>query len=311
MNVPSGFASACLSGKFVITAEIGPPKGTDLSNVRAGADLLKNRVDGLNVTDNQSAVMRLAPLAAAHEINRLGGEAICQFTCRDRNRLALQSDLLAAHVLGIRNILCLTGDHPAVGDHPEAKPVYDFDSVHLLQCARGLNQGRDWNGAELSGATDFFLGAVVTPGADPLPPQLMKFGKKIEAGAEFFQTQAVYDIDCFARFMEEARRIAGGAEVKILAGLLVLTGIGMARYVNASVPGITIPDDLLQEMAAAPKGEAALKGAEICARHIRFLREEGICDGVHIMAVGRPDLVPRVLDLAEVGSGVPPVAERG
>lgn len=294
------FKAACLSGRFVITSEIGPPKGTDIEAMVADIDLLKGRVDGLNVTDNQSAVMRLGPLAVAHEIIERGGEAIYQATCRDRNRLALQSDLLAAHVLGIRNVLCLTGDHPYVGDHPQAKPVYDFDSVHLIQCARRLNEGVDWNGSELHGATEFFIGAVVAPDADPLMPQLFKLAKKVEAGADFFQTQAVYDMKRFADFMVQVRATTAGTHVKVLAGLLVLTGVGMARYMNASVPGIIVPDSLVQELADAPRGEAALVGADICARHLRFLRDEGICDGVHLMALGRADLVPRILDMAGV-----------
>lgn len=294
------FKAACMSGRFVVTSEIGPPKGTDIEAMTADIELLKGRVSGLNVTDNQSAVMRLGPTAVAHEIIERGGEAIYQLTCRDRNRLALQSDLLSAHVLGVRNVLCLTGDHPSIGDHPQAKPVYDFDSVHLIQCAQRLNEGVDWNGAELQGATDLYVGAVVAPDADPVRPQLFKFAKKVEAGADFFQTQAVYDMDRFAEFMAAARDITAGTDVKVLAGLLVLSGVGMARYMNASVPGITVPDPLVKELAEAAKGEAALVGAEICARHIRFLRDEGICDGVHVMALGRADLVPRILDAAGI-----------
>lgn len=292
------FKAACMSGDFVVTAEIGPPKGTDISAMVADIELLKDRVAALNVTDNQSAVMRMGPLSAAHQVIERGGEAIYQLTCRDRNRLALQSDLLSAHVLGVRNLLCLTGDHPCIGDHPQAKPVYDFDSVHLIQCAQGLNEGFDWNGAGLEGATDFFIGAVVAPDADPIRPQLFKFAKKVEAGAEFFQTQAVYDMQRFADFMTAARKMTAGTRVTVLAGMLLLAGAGMARYLNASVPGIVVPEALVRELEEAPKGEAALVGAAICARHIRFLRDEGICDGVHIMALGRVDLVPRILDMA-------------
>ena len=169
-------------------------------------DLLKDKVDGLNVTDNQSAVMRLGSLAVSGEIVRRGGDPIFQTTCRDRNRLGLQSDLLSAAFLGITNVLCLTGDHPVVGDHKQAKGVFDFDSVHLIQCCKKMNEGNDWAGNELDGATDFFVGAVVTPEADPLEPQMYKFARKVEAGADFFQTQAVYDMDNFQRFMEQAGR---------------------------------------------------------------------------------------------------------
>ena len=205
-------------------------------------DMLKDKVDGLNVTDNQSAVMRLGSLAVSGEIVRRGGDPIFQTTCRDRNRLGLQSDLLSAAFMGITNVLCLTGDHPVVGDHKQAKGVFDFDSVHLIQCCKKMNAGHDWAGNELDGGTDFFVGAVVTPESDPIEPQMYKFARKVEAGADFFQTQAVYDMDNFQRFMEEAREITAGTNVKIMAGLVVLTGVGMAKYMNRAVPGIFVPD---------------------------------------------------------------------
>ncbi len=206
----STYREACASGRFVVSGEIGPPKGTNVGAMLNHIDLLKDRVDGLNVTDNQSSVMRLGSLAVSHEIVSRGGDAIFQMTCRDRNRLALQSDLLSAAFLGITSVLCLTGDHPSVGDHKEAKSVFDFDSVHLIQCCHKMNEGHDWAGNDLDGATDFFVGAVVTPEADPLEPQLYKFARKVEAGAQFFQTQAVYDMDNFQRFMEDARTMTEG-----------------------------------------------------------------------------------------------------
>ncbi|MCX8032787.1 MAG: methylenetetrahydrofolate reductase [Thermoleophilia bacterium] len=292
------YRDACNSGKFVVSAEIGPPKGTNVGPMLHHIDLLKDKVDGLNVTDNQSAVMRMGSLAVSGEIVRRGGDPIFQATCRDRNRLALQSDLLSAAFLGITNVLCLTGDHPVVGDHKEAKGVFDFDSVHLIQCCRRLNEGFDWAGNELDGKTDFFIGAVVTPEADPLEPQLYKFAQKVEAGADFFQTQAVYDMDNFQRFMEKAREITQGTNVKIMAGLVVLTSLGMAKYMNRAVPGIFVPDSLLEEMASVPKEEALRKGMEIAARHIRFLRENQVCDGVHIMAIGKEEIVPEILRMA-------------
>ncbi|HPP53896.1 MAG TPA: methylenetetrahydrofolate reductase, partial [Thermoguttaceae bacterium] len=217
---------------FVVTAEIGPPKGTDVSRLVHHIELLRDRVDALNVTDNQSSVMRVSSLAACRLIVEHGGEPILQLTCRDRNRLALQSELLSAWVLGVRNVLCLTGDYVTVGDHPEAKPVFDLDSVQLLQTVQYLNQGRDLAGNNLEGATDFLAGSVVTPEADPLEPQLVKFAKKVRAGARFFQTQAVYDLDRFRRFMEQARRLLAQNQmgpVKILAGIVLLTSAKMAR----------------------------------------------------------------------------------
>jgi methylenetetrahydrofolate reductase (NADPH) len=292
------YREACESGRFVVSGEIGPPKGTSVDTMLHHIDLLKDMVDGLNVTDNQSAVMRLGSMAVSHEVVARGGDAIYQMTCRDRNRLALQNDLLSAHFLGLRNVLALTGDHVSVGDHKDAKEVYDFESVQLIQCIKRMNEGFDWAGNELEGATDFYIGAVVTPESDPIEPQKLKFEKKVEAGAQFFQTQAVYDMDNFQRFMEYARTVTEGKDVKMMAGLVVLTSVGMAKYMNKFVPGVFVPDDLLEEMASVPKEDAVKKGMEICARHIRFCIDNDICDGVHVMAIGKEEIVPEILQMA-------------
>jgi 5,10-methylenetetrahydrofolate reductase len=292
------YREACQSGNFVFSGEIGPPKGTKVDTMLHHIDMLKDLVHGMNVTDNQSAVMRLGSMAVAHEIVTRGGDAIYQLTCRDRNRLALQNDLLSAHFLGLRNVLCLTGDHVSVGDHKDAKEVYDFESVQLIQCIKRMNEGYDWAGNELEGATDFYIGAIVTPEADPIAPQKLKFEKKVAAGAEFFQTQAVYDMDNFQRFMEYAQPIIDQTGAKMMAGLVVLTSLGMAKYMNKFVPGIFVPEDLLEEMGSVPKEDAMKKGMEICARHIAFLKENKICDGVHIMAIGKEEIVPEILQMA-------------
>lgn len=292
------YREACESGKFVVSGEIGPPKGTDVDTMLHHIDLLKDMVDALNVTDNQSAVMRLGSMAVSHEIVSKGGDAIFQMTCRDRNRLALENDLLSAHFLGIRNVLCLTGDHVSVGDHKEAKEVYDFESVQLIQCVKRMNEGYDWAGNELAGATDFYIGAVVTPESDPIEPQKLKYEKKIAAGAQFFQTQAVYDMENFQRFAEYSRGVTEGTDVKLMAGLVVLTSVGMAKYMNKFVPGVFVPDVLLEEMASVPKEEAVHKGMEICARHIRFCMDNKVCDGVHVMAIGKEEIVPDILRMA-------------
>jgi methylenetetrahydrofolate reductase (NADPH) len=297
------YREACKNGSFVVSGEIGPPKGTNVQTMLHHIDLLKDKVHGLNVTDNQSAVMRMGSLAVSGEIVRRGGDPVFQTTCRDRNRLGLQSDLLSAAFLGIESVLCLTGDHPVVGDHKQAKGVFDFDSVHLIQCCKKMNEGKDWEGNELDGKTDFFVGAVVTPESDPLEPQLYKFARKVEAGADFFQTQAVYDMDNFERFMVRAREITAGTQIKIMAGLVVLTGVGMAKYMNRAVPGIFVPDALLDELAAVPKEEAMHKGMEIAARHIRHLRDNKLCDGVHIMAIGKEEIVPEILEMAGLTGG--------
>lgn len=293
--MPRPFKEALNSGKFVVTSEVGPPKGTNLERMIHHIELLKEKVDGINVTDHQSSVMRFPSLGGALIIKEKGGEPILQMTCRDRNRLALQADLMFAYSRGIRNVLCLTGDAVVVGDHKEAKGVFDLDSCQLLAAIRSMEKGKDLGGNDLDGAVEFCAGAIVTPEARPIEPQLMKFEKKVKAGAEFIQSQAVYDLDNFRRFMDYARRF----KVKILAGIILLTSWRMAIFMNKNVPGVFVPDSLIEEMKSAPKGEAIRKGIEIAARKIRLIREESICDGVHIMAIGREEVVPDIL--AEAG----------
>ncbi len=285
------FRDALNSGKFVVTAEVGPPKGTDIKEMLHHIELLKGKVDALNVTDNQSAVMRICSMAVCKLALEHGVEPILQMTCRDRNRIGLQSDLLGASVLGVKNVLCMTGDHVLAGDHKGAKPVYDLESVQLLNVVSGLNTGKDMSGNDLKGSTDYFQGAVVTPEANPIEPQLMKFDKKIKAGAKFFQTQAIYDIEKFKEFMKHARKFP----VKVLAGFVVLKSVGMAKFLNNNVPGIRVPEELIEELKAAGKEKALDTGMNITARHIRQLKDEKICDGVHIMAIGMEDKVPEIM----------------
>ena len=242
------FKEKIQSGKFLLTSEIGPPKGIETKKILEDAQLIRGRVDGINVTDLQSSVMRLGSLAVCHLLKQAGFEPIFQMTCRDRNRLALQSDLLSAAALGIENVLALTGDHTTLGDHPEAKPVFDLDSVQLLQVAKGLQSGVDMKGNKLDGTfPKFCLGAVVNPGADPPEPQIMKMEKKIEVGAEFFQTQAVYDIKTFENFLSKIKHL----KVPVMAGIVLLKSAGMARYMNKNVAGVFVPDDLIKEMEEA------------------------------------------------------------
>ena len=292
----SRFHKALESGKFVVTAEVGPPKGVDIEEMKHHIELLKDKVDGLNVTDNQSSVMRISTLPVCRLIQEAGGEPILQMTCRDKNRIALQAELLGAYILGITNVLCLTGDYVTVGDHIDAKPVFDLDSALLLKAIKGLEEGKDFAGNELTGEArpTFCKGAIVTPEANPIEPQLLKFEKKIKAGAEFIQTQAIYDLNNFKKFMEYARKF----NVKIMAGIVLLVSAGMAKYMNANVPGIFVPKDLIDEMASAEKGKALAKGIEIAGRMIKTLKDENICDGVHIMAIGKEDKVPDILEAA-------------
>ncbi|HDR13984.1 MAG TPA: 5,10-methylenetetrahydrofolate reductase [Desulfobacteraceae bacterium] len=288
----SAFKKALESGRFVVTSEVAPPKGTNLEEMARNVELLKDKVDALNLTDHQSSVMRFPSLGGSLLVKEMGGEPILQMTCRDRNRLALQADLMFASSRGINNVLCLTGDSVMLGDHKEAKGVFDLDSSQLLAVVRTMERGKDLSGGELNGRVRFCAGAIVTPEADPIEPQLIKFEKKIEAGAEFIQTQAVYDLDNFKRFMDYARRF----NVKILAGIILLTSAAMARFMNKNVAGVFVPQSLIDEMAAVPKGGALKKGVEIAGRMISRIKEERICDGVHIMAIGREEMVPEIIE---------------
>ncbi len=292
----SKFKSLLDSGKFVITSEIGPPKGTNIEKMLHHIDILKDKVDGINVTDHQSSVMRFPSIGGCLAIEERGGEPILQMTCRDRNRMALQAELLFAYIRGVRNVLCLTGDAVPVGDHKEAKGVFDLDSVQLLRTIRTMESGKDLGGNDLDGTVKFCAGAIVTPEANPIEPQLIKFEKKVEAGAEFFQTQAVYDLDKFARFMQFARRFP----IKVLAGIVLLSSAKMAKYMTDNVPGIFVPQILIDELANAPKGTALSKGIEIAGRMVATLKKEAICDGVHIMAIGKEEVVPDILAAAGV-----------
>ena len=282
------------SGKFVVTSEVAPPKGTNLEKMTHHIKLLRDKVDGINVTDHQSSVMRYPSLGGALLIKEMEGEPILQMTCRDRNRLALQADLLFAYSRGINNVLCLTGDSILMGDHKEAKGVFDMDSSQLLATIRKLEKGKDIGGNDLDGSVSFCAGAIVTPEANPLEPQLIKFEKKVEAGAEFVQTQAVYDLDQFKNFVKYARQFP----IKVLAGVILLTSAQMARFMNKNVAGVNVPQDLIDELTAAPKGRAIEKGIEIAGRMIRKVRKEKLCAGVHIMAIGREELVPEIMSAA-------------
>jgi len=290
----SRLAQALESRKFVVTGEIGPPKGVDLEKCLQDADHLRDKVRAINVTDLQSAVMRVGSMAVCVKLVERGLEPIYQLTCRDRNRLALQSDLLSAWALGIRNVLCLSGDHPSLGDHIDAKPVFDLDSVQLLKAVAILNNGKDMADHELEGKPNLFAGAVVNPGTDALEPQLIKMEKKIEAGAKFFQTQAIYEPEKFEPFMNRVQKY----KVPVMAGIVVLKSAGMARFMNANVAGITVPESILEEMGKIKIDNRKQKAVEIAARIIRQVKP--LCQGVHIMPLGWEELVPKIIEEAEL-----------
>jgi len=286
------------SNEFLVTTEIGPPKGADVSEMVHHIDLLKDKVDAVNVTDHQSSVMRFPSLGGCLLVKERGGEPILQVTCRDRNRLALQADLLLAYSRDICNVLCLTGDSIDVGDHKEAKPVFDADSVQLLRMIRTMESGKDMSGEDLKGAPKFCIGASVHPEADFIEPQLIKFEKKVAAGAQFFQTQGIFDLASLRRFMQYASQF----DVRILAGIIVLASARMARYMNDNVPGIIVSEAIIDELAGVEKGKGLEKGIEIAARLIKTIKEENLCHGVHIMAVGNERIVPEILEQAKLPS---------
>jgi methylenetetrahydrofolate reductase (NADPH) len=292
----SRLQAALQAGRFVFTGEIGPPKGTNVDPCLRGAEEhLKGHVEAVNVTDIQTAVMRMGSMAVSKMLLDRGIEPVYQMVTRDRNRLALQSDLLSAAAFGIRNVLALTGDHPAMGDHPEAKPVYDLDSVGLLQAISRLEAGSDLgrdakgNPNRLDGTPRFFKGCCVTPCTDQVEPQIIKLAKKIEAGAQFVQTQAVYDPAALEAFMRRVK----GLGVPVLVGIVVLKSAAMAKYMNSSVPGVVVPEPLIQRMADAPKDGRRQVAVEIAAELVRAMRP--MCQGAHLMTLGWDDLVPEII----------------
>lgn len=281
------FRDKLQAGEFVVTGEVSPPAGTDYSEMRRSVELIAPYCDAANVTDNQGATLHLSSLAASRAVLDMGLEPIFQQTCRDRNRLALQSDLLAAWTLGLENVLIVTGDDTRGGDHPQTHGIYDLDSTQLIAAAKGLNEGVAMNGKELSGGTGFYIGAAVFPEAEPWEIQRARAARKIEAGAEFFQTQAVMDIEKFAPRIEEIRSMG----VKVVAGILLLKSAGVINFINRRLAGLSVP----------PHVEARILGAEdayeesiaLAIEQAKVIRE--VADGIHIMPLGADEAVPRIL----------------
>ena len=281
-------------GEFALTAEIGPPKGFHLDHLLLEAEEYLRDVTAINVTDCQSSVMRLGSLATCKALKDKGFNSIFQLTCRDRNRIALQSDLLGAAYFGIENLLLLTGDHTTLGDTPQAKPVFDLDSVSLIHAVKQLEQGVDLGGNELDGdPPKFAKGAVVSPCSDSPDIQLAKMEQKIKAGAEYFQTQAVFEPEKFIGFMDRAKQFG----VPVMLGVIILKNAGMANYMNNNIAGINVPQDMIEELKAdKEKAKAGITGVEIAARIIKACREH--CQGAHIMALGWESKVPELLKLS-------------
>ena len=301
MIVESNLAKALRSGRFVATAELGPPKGADPEVVREKAKLLKGHVVAVNITDNQTAIARMASMAAGVIAMQEGLEPVMQMTCRDRNRLAIISDVLGASALGIRNILCLTGDHTTFGNHPESKPVFDLDSIQLIQMIRRMrDDGKFLCGEDATGAPQLFVGAAENPFADPFGYRAIRLAKKVKAGAEFIQTQLVYNVPKFAKWMEEVRKRELDQRVRILAGVGPLKSAGAARYMKTSVPGLDVPDEIVNRMAAVKGRAARQEGIKVCVEIIQQVREIPGVAGVHIMAIEWEEAVAEIVETAKL-----------
>ncbi len=286
----SSFADAIKSGKFLVTAELNPPKGTDLSDLMKKAELLRGWVDAFNLTDSAGANMTMAPIAAAAKMKEAGFEPLIQMTSRDRNRIAEQGDMLASAALGVTTIVLMGGDKPDAGDHPEAKGVFDLDTIALLKTATALNAGKDMMGNNLKGKTSFSIGATCNPGSSDVDKEVDRMKEKIEFGATFFQTQAVYDVEGFERFMEKAGKLG----TPVIAGCIIIKSGQMARWMNENLFGVDVPQNLIDEMDATDDKNA--KAIEIGARLVSQLRQSA--GGVHMMGIGWENRIPPILEAA-------------
>jgi len=286
MKAGSNLEKILSAGHFAVTAELGPPKGTDVETIRKKAKFLAGVADAVNITDNQTAVVRMSSIAAARVAIDCGLEPVMQMVCRDRNRIAMQSDLFGASALGIRNCLFIAGDHQKAGNHPQAKNVYDVDSIQAIAMAKHMrDEKKVLGGDEIEGEFPLYIGAAWTPLGDPLEIRPLRLAKKVAAGADFIQTQAVYDVDAFAGQMKVAGDLGLLDKVKILAGVIPLKAVGMARYMQKNVPGVTVPEPLVERLKAAGKEKAAAEGIKIAVEIIQKLREIPGVAGVHIMAI--------------------------
>jgi len=299
MKAGSNLEKILSSGGFAVTGELGPPKGADVSVIERKASLLKGNVDAINVTDNQTAIVRMSSIAVGAILQRMGLEATMQMVCRDRNRIAIQSDIFGAYGLGIRNILCLSGDHQKFGNHPTAKNVFDLDSIQLIQTVKLMrDEHKVLGGDEIEGVPAMFIGAAANPFADPFEFRVIRLAKKVAAGVDFIQTQCIYDMDKFERFMQMVRDRGLHEKVHILAGVTPLKSVGMARYMKEKVAGMEVPDEIIARMKGAGKEKSREEGLNICVEQIQRLHKiEGV-HGIHLMAIEWEDAVHSIVERA-------------
>ncbi len=282
------------SGRFAVTAEAGPPKGTSAAVIQKKGEMLRNCCDAVNITDNQTAIVRMSSLAGCLLLKGVGVEPVMQMVVRDRNRLALQSDVLGAVALGIGNFLCLSGDHQKFGNHPSAKGVFDIDSIQLIQMLKKMRDEKKFlNGEEIAGEVPIYIGAAANPFADPFEFRVKRLAKKVKAGLDFVQTQAVYDVPKFTKFMQMVCDLGLDKQVHILAGVIPIRSVGMARYMRDYVSGVSLPDEIVTRMEKAEKAKD--EGVKIILEIIEQLKEIPGVQGIHIMAVGWEDIVPEMV----------------
>ncbi len=294
MKAGTNLEKVLTSGAFAVTAEAGPPKGTNADAVRKKGELLRCCCDAVNVTDNQTAIVRMSSLAGCLILKQMGIEPVMQMVVRDRNRLAIQSDVLGAVALGIGNILCLSGDHQRFGNHPQAKGVFDIDSIQLIQTLKRMRDEKKFiNGEDIAGEVPLFIGAAANPFADPLEYRAARLAKKVKAGADFIQTQAVFDIPRFKRWMDMVNELGLSQQVAILAGIIPMKSVGMARYMKTSVPGIIVPDEVMKRMEQAKNVKE--EGVKITLEVVEQVKQIPGVRGIHIMAVGWEDIVPEIV----------------
>ena len=299
MKAGSNLEKVLTNGTFAVTGELGPPKGADVSVVERKANLLRGNVDAINVTDNQTAIVRMSSIAVGAILKQMGLEPTMQMVVRDRNRIAIQSDIFGAYALGIRNILCLSGDHQKFGNHPTAKNVFDLDSIQLIQAVKKMrDEHKVLGGDEIEGVPAMFIGAAENPFADPFEYRVIRLAKKVAAGVDFIQTQCIYDMDKFERFMQMVRERGLHEKVHILAGVTPLKSVGMARYMKDKVAGMEVPDEIINRMKSAGKEKAKEEGLNICVEQIRKLRQiEGV-HGIHLMAIEWEEKVHEIVERA-------------
>jgi len=299
MKTESKLEKVLASGALAVTSEVGPPRGAIPEKVREKASLLKDHVDAINVTDNQTAMVRMSSWAAGVIIKQMGLDPILQMVTRDRNRLAMQSDIIGAYSMGINTMMCLSGDHVKFGDHPMANGVFDLDSIQLVQAVRKMrDEGKFQGGADIKSPPKMFIGAAANPFADPFELRVMRLAKKVKAGADFIQTQCIFNLDKFEKYMEMVCDRGLDQQVHLLAGITPMKSAGMARYMKNKVPGMDVPDEVIKRMEGVSKEEQPEEGIKIAIESIQRLKEAKGVHGFHIMAIEWEEKVPQIVEKA-------------